>query len=292
MAFFHRSRKGGRRREDDGVSAVGFELTTLEFVQASDELGLLRIGGRWMAPCNRVLDRVVLTVRRDSETIEIDPLPDMNAASPLASPAGEEWRAAFTMSVEVAEDPRSELALVSGDEARIALPRPGEAIEEEPEAVSPVVAELMEKLQEVALLEDEDRALELDAMPPPEPEPVQEDPQVAALQGEVEMLRIRLEQVTRELALERERRRTVEADLRGRAAVESDLRNAIATQEAELASALAQATQRERQAERRRDVIVPAENGDRPEPGRSNGADEDFLARLERARRASETAVG
>ncbi|MEA2351795.1 MAG: hypothetical protein QOJ14_209, partial [Thermoleophilaceae bacterium] len=176
--------------------------------------------------------------------------------------------------------------------ARIALPRPGEAIEEEPEAVSPVVAELMEKLQEIALLEDEDRASELDAMRLPEPEPMQEDPQVAALQGEVEMLRIRLEQVTRELALERERRRTVEADLRGRAAVESDLRNAIATQEAELASALAQATQRERQAERRRDVIVPAENGDRPEPGRSNGADEDFLARLERARRASETAVG
>jgi hypothetical protein len=336
MAFFSRSRKGGRRREDDGVRSVSFELTTLEFVQASDELGLLRIGGHWLAPCDRELDAIVLTVRRDSESLEIEPLPDMKAASPFASPAGEEWRGAFTMAVEVAEDPRCELALVAGADARVVLPRPGEPVGDEPEAeaepASPIVAELMAKLEEVAHLDAQSEAelppeaeapAELDVQPAREddPEPEAEsrrvdpeldpeprtgdpeprradpeldpvDPELEALRAEVEVLRMRLEEAIRELAAERDRSRAFETELRGRASVESDLRNAIATQEAELASAAAQAAQRARQAERRRDLTTRPEDRERPERNGSRGADDDFLARLERARRASETVAG
>ena len=116
MPLFPRSRKSGsgRRREDDGDYAVVFELDSLDFVQASDELGLLRVGGRWIAPASRALGDMTLTVRRDTEVLELAPLPDMNGAAPVASPAGEEWRGAFTMAVEVAEDPRSEFALAAG----------------------------------------------------------------------------------------------------------------------------------------------------------------------------------
>lgn len=310
MAFFNRSRNGGRRREDDGIGGVSFELTTFEFVQASDELGLLRVGGRWLAPVNRVLDAVVLTVTRDSESLEIEPLPDMNAASPLASRAGEEWRAAFTMAVDVAEDPRAELALVAGSDVRVALPRPGEAIEDgepdteleiEPQHESPVVSELMAQLQEIARLEEEeeiqqDRPFDApraaDRGPDPAPEPAADTAEVEALRAEADLLRVQLEEATRELAAERDRSRALATELRGRASVESDLRNAIAAQEAELASAMSQAAQQVRQAERRRDVPAPVSNGERPARAQSRGADEDFLARLERARRASETITG
>ena len=294
MALFQRSRKRGRRREDDGVRAVSFELATLEFVQASDEVGLLRVGGHWFAPCNRDLERVVLTVERDSETLEIEPLPDMNAASPIASPAGEEWRVAFTLAVEVADDPRSKLALVSGSDVRVALPRPGEPLEEaKPEAelepASPVVSDLMAQLQEVAGLED---AVEETAPEPYRPEPQADPAELEALRAEAALLRAQLEEATRELASERDRSRGLEDELRGRTSVESDLRNAIATQEAELASVMSQADQRARQAERRRDLTPAAANDERRERGSSRGADEDFLTRLERARRASETVTG
>src|SRR2546423_10616448 len=128
MPFFPRSRRSGRgrRREDDGLHAVVFELESLEFVQAGEDVGLLRVGGRWIAPASRALGDMILTVRRDTEVLEIAPLPDMNGAAPVASPAGEEWRGAFTMAVEIAEDPRSEFALAAGSDGEGALPRPGE----------------------------------------------------------------------------------------------------------------------------------------------------------------------
>src|SRR2546423_14873910 len=97
MPFFPRSRGRGRRREDDGVHAVVFELESLEFVQASDQLGLLRVGGRWVAPASRALGDITLTVQRDSELLELPPLPDLNCAAPVASPAGQVWRWAFTL---------------------------------------------------------------------------------------------------------------------------------------------------------------------------------------------------
>src|SRR2546423_6186550 len=109
MPFFPRSRRSGRgrRREDDGLPAVVFELESLEFVQASEDVGLLRVGGRWIAPASRALGDMILTVHRDTEVLEIAPLPDMNGAAPVASPAGEEWRGAFTLAGEDAPGPRA-----------------------------------------------------------------------------------------------------------------------------------------------------------------------------------------
>jgi hypothetical protein len=305
MPFFPRSRRGGRRRrrEDDSVHAIGFELDSLEFVQASDELGLLRVGGRWVAPVSRALGEMILTVRRDTETLALLPLPDMNGVAPVASPAGEEWRGAFTMTVELADDPRTEFALLAGDDAAIALPRPGEwdelqeeeqaepelDVEPEPEPESPVAAELVAKLDEVARTE-----------PEPEPEVSPAEPaELAELREEVDVLRAERDVLRAELAAARSeleatrgRSTTLEHELQSRASVEEDLRNAIATQEAELASAAAQASQRARQAERRRDLTPPRDGGDHPERPRSRPADEEFVARLERARRASEAATG
>jgi hypothetical protein len=62
----------------------------------------------------------------------------------------------------------------------------------------------------------------------------------------------------------------------------------MAMQEAQLASAVAEASQRVRQEQRRRD-LVPAQ-GERPDRGGIHPADDAFLTRLERARRAAEAA--
>jgi chromosome segregation ATPase len=111
------------------------------------------------------------------------------------------------------------------------------------------------------------------------------DPAVA---HELEDLRAELEQVRAELRSEHHRREVLEQELRNRDSVEDDLRNAMAMQEAQLASAVAEASQRVRQEERLRDLPpVPGTNGERHG---SEPADEAFLTRLERARRASETA--
>lgn len=117
----------GRRREDaGGVRALVFELEDYEFVRAGDDLGLLRMAGRWLADAPRVVPDVLLTVERDGDLVEIAPLPDPNGADPRATPAGEPWRGAFTIPVELAVDPRSRFALAAGDEMPVALPRPGE----------------------------------------------------------------------------------------------------------------------------------------------------------------------
>jgi hypothetical protein len=332
MPFFPRG-KSGRRREDDGVHAVTFELDNLEFVQASEDIGLLRLGGRWIAPVSRALGDMMLLVHRDSEVLELAPLPDMNGLGPVASPAGEVWRGAFTMTVEVAEDPRTELVLVAGGPqsggdatAEVALPRPDEWDEvqldeaaperdeldagSEPE--SPVVAQLVAKLDEVARLDLEAEATLVDpdpiALPSPSPSPSPEreplsvtdrlpEPEVphaelTVLRAELDMHRIELAAAQAELEAERRRREALEQELRSHTSVEEDLRNAIAMQEAEMASAVAQASQRARQAERRRDLAPVTGAGDDPERSRSRPADEEFLARLERARRASEAAAG
>jgi hypothetical protein len=57
-------------------------------------------------------------------------------------------------------------------------------------------------------------------------------------------------------------------------------------QEAQLASAVAEASQRVRQEQRRRAPVA----GERSEQRGAQPADDDFLTRLERARRASESA--
>jgi hypothetical protein len=293
MAFFPRSRKDGpdRRREDDGVRGVAFELESLEFVQAGDELGLLRVGGRWFAPVSQALGDMTLAVRRATEALELEPLPDMNGVAPVASPEGEEWYGAFPMTVEIAEDPRTEFALVAADDAEVAIPRPGEWDQlrrGEPlpdvESDSPVVAELVAKLDEVARLDD-----------PGEPEPeltASESEPLAELRAQLDVSRVQLAAAQADLEAERRRREQLEEKVRAHLSVEEDLRNALAMQEAELSSAVAQASQRARQAERRRDTAPGREAREHPERPRLQPADDDFLARLERARRASEAAAG
>jgi hypothetical protein len=292
MSIFNRRRAGGRRRDDDGVESLAFELESVEFVQASDDLGLLRVTGRWVAPFDIPLGDIVLNASRGAETLELQRLPDLGGVAPLASPDGEEWRGAFTVPVDIALDPRLELVLVAGEEAAIALPRPGESLpsgedaEPEPEPESPVVAGLVAQLDEVARLEDElaETALEI--------EPVDHSPALAQeleqVRAELDLRAGELEQVRAELAAETRRREALEHELRDRDSVEDDLRNAMATQEAQLASAVAEASQRVRQEQRRRDVAPVS--GERPDGAGTHPADEAFLTRLERARRAAEIA--
>ncbi|HKP92006.1 MAG TPA: hypothetical protein VJT75_18705 [Thermoleophilaceae bacterium] len=298
MAIFNRSRKGGRRREDEGVEAIAFELEVVEFVQASDELGLLRVVGRWLAPVDVPLGDIVLNASRGSETLELQRLPDLGGVAPLASPQGVEWKGAFTVPVDVALDPRLELVLVAGEDAAVALPRPGETVEPEPEPSpepelheeSPIVADLVARLDQVAHLEDEEPAdadeethrWPADAAPDPGAQELDD------LRAELALRTSELEEVRAELTSERHRREVLEQELRDRDSVEDDLRNAMAMQEAQLASAVAEASQRVRQEQRRRD-LTPA-NGAGVENRGTQPADEAFLTRLERARRASETA--
>jgi hypothetical protein len=286
MAIFKRSRKGGRRREDDGVDAIAFELETVEFVQASAELGLLRVVGRWVAPVNVPLGEIVLNASRGTETLELQRLPDLSGVAPLASPRGEEWRGAFTVPVDVALDPRLELVLVAGEDAAIDLPRPGEAQAPEPEHEdSPAVAELVAQLDEVARLDGAGARAEEEL---PEPAPVEPlaTEELDDLRAELALRSAELEQVRAELVAERQRREALEQELSDRDSVEDDLRNAMAMQEAQLASAVAEASQRVRQEQRRRAPVT----GERAVERGAQPADEDFLSRLERARRASESA--
>lgn len=308
MAIFPRSRRD-RRRDDDGVRGVSFELEGLEFVQASDELGLLRVAGLWFAPASQPLGELTLAVRRDSEALRLTPLPDATGAPPIATPDGGEWRGAFMLSVEVADDPRSEYALVAADDAEVALPRPGEwdELQDEepkpepaPEPVSPIVAELVARLDEVARLDD-GAATEPAAASEPDSDPVvpisppvvpmSAPPELAELRAELDAQRGQLAAARAELESERRRREALEEELRTHVDAEEQLRGALATQEAELASAV-QASQRALRAERHRALSASSAAADHPERQRSRPLDEEFLARLEHARRASEAVSG
>ena len=321
MPFTSRNRDDlARRREDaEGLRAPTFELETLQFVEVGEGVGLLRVGGHWVAEVDVALPELELRVDRDGECLWIAPLPDLNSAAPLAGPRGELWRGAFTVGVEIAEDPRTEFSLVAGDDATVALPRPEEwaaaQAKETAQAAeaaasgsgSPVVAELMAKLADVAQLEADDAA-------EPEPEPVVADPEPVAAgadtadlerlredlsqaesllvqaRAERDEARVQLDEARAELEIEQARRAELDEQLRSRIALEDDLRKAVATQEAELASAAAKADQLARGAEHRRDATDTASGP--PERSRANQLDEAFLARLERANRASETATG
>jgi hypothetical protein len=152
MPFFPRSplrqpslRDDGRRRDDSGgVRALVFELEDFEFVESGGELGLLRMAGRWLADEHRAVPDVLLTVERGGELIELEPLPDPNGTAPRATPAGEPWRGAFSMPVELAADPHSRFALAAGDETPVTLPRPGEWIDGEEQVAMEPPAEPVE----------------------------------------------------------------------------------------------------------------------------------------------------
>lgn len=331
MPFFPRSRSNSddRRRGEDGDAgrAASFEVESLEFVQASDELGLMRLAGRWYAPVDAALQDIMLVVTRGTETLSLAPLPDLKGVAPVASPAGEPWRGAFKMPVEAAEDRRAELMLRAGDEVRVQLPRVDEwaRMQAEAEAAAAEEAEhgdaeqaepagsageptlldtLMARLQEVARMDEEPAVEEarqpdvepaplLDAQPEPtaataDPQP-QVDPAHSELRTELARLRAEVQQARDELQAERQRRQALDEEIRMRLAVEDDLRSAIAMREAELAAAAAEAMQRARRDERRRDLTTEPAAREHPEHPRSRPADEEFLTRLELARSLSQT---
>jgi hypothetical protein len=255
MPFFPRSqlwRTGrdhdARRREDaDGDRALSFELDAYEFVQASDEMGLLRVAGRWVADVDRALEDIALTVDRDGELLQLAPLPDLYGTAPLATPAGETWRGAFTVDVELVEDPRSEFALSAGDEASVALPRPGEWPDDvdEPAMAAPEP------------VEEED--LE------PLPGDIDLDLGTPADELEQELARVRAEL--------REARAEVDVERARRQLLEDHLRDAISVQETRLRS------------------VAAEPHVAQPSPPTCQSLDDDFLDRLDRARRMSETAT-
>src|SRR5918911_1970700 len=109
MPFFPRSssKRSARRRRGDGPDArpLAFDVETVEFVPAGDDLGLLRLTGCWSAPLERVVPAPIeLEIERDGEPVRIEPLPDPTAGPAIAGPHGEPWRAAFMAPVELAED--------------------------------------------------------------------------------------------------------------------------------------------------------------------------------------------
>ena len=315
MPFFARSplRKLGRKQDEErrrgeaeGIRALAFDLESLELVPVDAEVGLLRVAGRWTAPAPRPLQDIVLSLRFGGDSIELRALPDLVGAAPLASPRGEPWRAAYTASAILIEDPHVELTLVADGEAPVTIPRPSdwepltsgveqqsagaEREEEVAEAAGrPVQADEpwnaeLERLAQLQV-EAERLAEELEANQAEVPAETLEQPDAE----ELTRVREELEAARTALDVERRRREALEEEIRARATVEDDLRNAIAMQEAELAAAVAQAAQRARRAERQKSQVATAggetANGSQPE-----ALDNDFRARLERARRAAETA--
>jgi len=246
------------------VVAVEFDLESLEFVRATDEVGLLRVGGRWFAPAGKVLGEIVLSVARGPETTAHHPLPDPEGVAPIASPTREEWHGAFTMSAELAEDPRAEFFLRAGEEAHMELPRPGEWHGVAEPAPAPEAAPA--------------------AMPEERFEPAEEP---SDTNPELELLRAQLHEAHTELEVERRRRASLADELTSHMTIEEDMRKALAMQQAELASAVQQASQKALAAERRHRLA--SESNGHPAGGRSRTADSAFLTRLDRAKRASET---
>ena len=268
MPFFSRNNHRRRRDDADEIRTLAFEVDSLEFIPAGDEVGLLRLSGLWIAPVDRVLDAVSLVASVGGHEVDVTPLPDPEGMTPLATPAGEPWRAAFSMSSELAQSDLAEFALSIGDGERIDLPRPGEFA-----ANSMRPAADFEQLAEMEVAE-----------PVVHPEALSETGEPA--DDEVARLRAELHRLQTEREVERRRYTALEEELRSHATLESDLRNAMAMQEAEMAAAVTQAAQRARREERQRERATVADQGEDPR----RPIDPDLIERIERARRAADAA--
>lgn len=225
MPIFSRSHRPARRRDDgDEVRTLSFDVESFEFVPAGEGVGLVRLWGRWIAPVDRALEDVTLVAEVGSHAVDVKPLPDLQASVPLATPAGTDWRAAFSVSSELALNEAAEFALAVEGE-RVPLPRLGDLPE-------PLVDEQPASVQ-----------------------PGPDDAEVARLQAELTQLRTQLE-------VERRRHLALEEEIRTHAM--NGLRDTMATQGAERAAELAQAAQRAKRAERQRDRATSAELRDVP----------------------------
>jgi hypothetical protein len=239
---------------------LSFEVESFEFISAGEEMGLLRVAGRWVAPLDRDLHGVVLVATQNGTPVELNPLPDLEATSPLATPAGHPWRAAFSAGSELVESELTEFALAVHGGERVHLPRPGERAG----AAGPVG---------------------------PEPEVIEHAPAAAASSDSDELIRLRseLHRVRTELEVERRRRAALEEEIQSRDSLENDLRSAKAMHEAELAAAVAQAAQTARREERQRERVAGSEFAG-AEPTQ-HPVHADMNERLARARRAADAAV-
>jgi hypothetical protein len=196
MPFFSRSdrpdRAPRRRREDgDRDGRLSFDAIAFEFVPAGEDVGLLRLDGAWVAePEQAVPGPIEVEILRDGLSVRLKVLPDPSAPEALAAPEGVEWRGAFMANAELADDPRSDFALVAGGEVVAGLPRPGdltldtgyvEAVDEDEapaaeaagaladpdgdDSEATPLSELLAELERVAALEDGEaavRPLEID----------------------------------------------------------------------------------------------------------------------------------
>ncbi|MBV9213864.1 MAG: hypothetical protein JOZ25_09495, partial [Actinobacteria bacterium] len=131
MPFFSRppiTRSKPRRRREDGdaLPTLSFDVESVEFVPAGEEIGLLRLAGRWVAPAERVLHEVSLVAADGGELTHVQPLPDPSGSVPTAAPDGRAWRAAFSMNTAVALGESSAFMLRVGAEESVRLPRPGD----------------------------------------------------------------------------------------------------------------------------------------------------------------------
>ena len=266
MPFFprsplSRSERPGRRQDNAGeVSLLSFDVESFEFIPAGEEMGLLRVVGQWVAPVDRDLHEIRLIASQDGTLVELTPLPDLEGASPLATPVGHPWRAAFSAGSELVESELTEFALAVHGGERVHLPRPGE---------------------DAAEAEAADVA----------PSPVEEAPVGAASRNGDELLQLRseLEKVRTELEVERRRHAALEEEIRSRTTLENDLRSAMAMHEAELAAAVARAAQSARREDRQRERVASVEPGGADHPQHPVHAD--LHERLARARRAADAAA-
>ncbi|HWT92096.1 MAG TPA: hypothetical protein VN238_03800, partial [Solirubrobacteraceae bacterium] len=79
-----------------------FEVERFEAVPATRDTALLRISGYWRSGQRERLSPPLLVLDDGRRTHRLAPLPGPDDAAPLAAPDGPLWRAAFSVSKELA----------------------------------------------------------------------------------------------------------------------------------------------------------------------------------------------
>ena len=123
------SGREGRRRAASGGDGppnprpLELELESVEYLAASEALGLLRVAGSWRSARKRPLGKVELRVDRGGGHSSVAPLPDAATSTLFATPAGAEWRAAFPVPTEAVKDSSTRFSVAAAG-AVFELPHP------------------------------------------------------------------------------------------------------------------------------------------------------------------------
>src|SRR5688572_31803744 len=91
-----------------------FLVERFEYVSATPDTALLRISGRWRSGGRERLSPPLLVVDDGRRTHRLSALPSPEDASPLATPDGVLWRAAYSAPKALVENPRAAYALETG----------------------------------------------------------------------------------------------------------------------------------------------------------------------------------